>query len=160
METAPRHIRRGLFVDLACHTLDILDYLFGPITAVVGHATSQLNAYPAEDCVSASFLFENGMHGTGMWNFASYDRYDNVEIVGNEGKISFATFGDTDILIHKSAEVVQKVSINNPVHIEQPLITSVVQELLGDGQCPSTGATAARTNWVMDQVLSGYKAYQ
>jgi predicted dehydrogenase len=62
----------GIFVDLACHTLDFLDFLFGPIVSVKGHASSQQNAYPAEDAVSMSFLFENGMHGTGIWNFASY----------------------------------------------------------------------------------------
>ena len=145
----------GLFVDLACHTLDILDYLFGPITSVRGHATSQLKAYPAEDSVSMSFLFESGVHGTGIWNFASYARYDNVEVVGNKGKISFSTFGDGDISIY-TPEGIQKISTQNPMHIEQPLIESVVQELLGHSLCPSTSDSAARTNWVMDQVLKEY----
>lgn len=145
----------GLFVDLACHTLDILDYLLGPIISVKGHATSQLKAYPAEDSVSMSFLFKSGVHGTGIWNFTSYDRYDNVEIVGNKGKIAFSTFGDSDIMIHTSNGI-QKVSTQNPKHIEQPLIESVVQELLGDNLCPSSAYTAARTNWVMDQVLQEY----
>lgn len=147
----------GLFVDLACHTLDILDYLFGPIISVRGHASSQLKAYRAEDCVSMSFLFENGMHGSGIWNFASYGRYDNVEIVGDKGKISFSTFGDSDILVFNLDGHEQKISLQNPEHIEQPLIESVVGELLGDCKCPATPIAAARTNWVMDQVLAEYR---
>jgi hypothetical protein len=49
-------------------------------------------------------------------------------------------------------------AIDYPAHIQQPLIQSVVDELLGLGQCPSTGESAARTSWVMDQILAGYKA--
>jgi 1,5-anhydro-D-fructose reductase (1,5-anhydro-D-mannitol-forming) len=44
----------------------------------------------------------------------------------------------------------------NPPHIQQPLIQSIVDELHGQGACPSTGESAARTTWVMDQVLSDY----
>ncbi|MRR31036.1 Gfo/Idh/MocA family oxidoreductase, partial [bacterium] len=42
----------GLFVDLAAHTLDFLDYVLGPIQAVHGIACNQGGAYPAEDVVS------------------------------------------------------------------------------------------------------------
>lgn len=147
----------GIFVDLACHTLDILDYLFGPIVSASGQATSQQKAYPAEDAVSMSFLFENGMHGTGMWNFVSHTRQDIVEIVGDQGKITFATFGDDPILVYDSQGLTQTILIENPAHIQQPLIETIVQELLGNRGCPSTGDTAARTTWVMDQALNEFR---
>jgi hypothetical protein len=37
-----------------------------------------------------------------------------------------------------------------------PLIQTIVDQLQGRGQCPSTGATAARTAKVMDQALADY----
>jgi len=40
-----------------------------------------------------------------------------------------------------------------PKHIQRPLIQSIVEELLGKGSCPSTGVTAARTNWVMEEIV-------
>ena len=40
--------------------------------------------------------------------------------------------------------------------IAQPLIQSVLEDLLGRGVCPSTGETARRTSQVMDTVLAGY----
>ena len=149
----------GLFVDLACHTLDVLDFLFGEITSVRGHASSQSNAYPAEDCVSMSFLFRNGMHGCGMWNFASHERCDEVRVVGSEGQISFATFGDGDVVVSRPGEPEQRFAIGNPVHIQQPLIECVVRSLTGESAHPPDLAPehAARTSWVMDQVLNEFR---
>jgi hypothetical protein len=40
--------------------------------------------------------------------------------------------------------------------VQQPLIQTIVDELNGQGRCPSTGESAARTNWVMDQLLRTY----
>ena len=145
----------GIFVDLACHTLDILDFILGPITSVKGHANAQLKAYPAEDTVSASFLFANGVHGAGLWNFCSYTRHDEVEIIGDRGKINFATFGDSPIeLTTKDGK--QSFPLSNPVNIQKHLIESIVCELTGTGQSPSNGISGARTSWVMDQVLNTY----
>jgi len=59
----------GLFVDLASHSLDLLDYFLGPIKTVVGHASSQAGGYAAEDTVSVSYVFESGAHGIGTWCF-------------------------------------------------------------------------------------------
>jgi predicted dehydrogenase len=150
----------GLFVDLASHTLDILDFLFGEIVSVRGHASSQAGAYPAEDCVSMSFLFRNGLHGCGIWNFASHERCDEIRIVGSEGQIALSTFGDGDLVVTRPGEPEQRFPIGNPVHIQQPLIECVVRSLTGE-QDPHPDldpARAARTSWVMDQVLDEYRA--
>ncbi|WP_409415353.1 Gfo/Idh/MocA family protein [Flavobacterium sp. PS2] len=147
----------GIFVDLACHTLDFLDFVFGPIKSVRGHATSQLMAYPAEDSVSMSFLFENGIHGTGLWNFGSHRRHDIVEIVGDKGKISFSTFGNDPITLEDKDGKTESFPIDNPLHIQQPLIETIVQELLGTPGCPSHGVSAARTTWVIDEVLKEFR---
>jgi hypothetical protein len=40
--------------------------------------------------------------------------------------------------------------------VAQPLIQTVVDELLGKGKCPSTGLTAARTSKVMDACLNTF----
>lgn len=56
-----------------------------------------------------------------------------------------------DICIKTEGEETH-LSINSPTHIQQPLIQTIVNELLGKGACPSTGISAARTNWVMDRM--------
>jgi hypothetical protein len=50
----------------------------------------------------------------------------------------------------------QEFHLPNPPHVAQPLIQTVVDDLLGRGVCPSTGETARRTSRVMDAVLAGY----
>jgi predicted dehydrogenase len=55
----------GLFVDLASHQLDLLDYFLGPITDVAGAAANQAGLYDAEDVVTASFAWGSGARGTG-----------------------------------------------------------------------------------------------
>ncbi len=44
----------------------------------------------------------------------------------------------------------------NPLHIQQPMIQSIVDELHGRGKCLSTGVSAARTSFVMDAALESY----
>jgi len=148
----------GLFMDLACHTLDLLDWLFGPIVAASGHASHQLDgAYPAEDSVAMSFAFGNGMLGSGLWQFDSFRHDDRVEVIGDAGRIIFATFGDGAIRV-ENGEGAHEYSVANPAHIQQPLIETIVAELRGQtGACPSTAESAARTAWVMDQALHGVR---
>ena len=142
----------GYFCDLACHTLDILQFYLGSIKAAKGFLSNQMALYKAEDLVTGSFKFESGILGTGLWCFTAYDELDRTEIIGSKGKIVFSTFDTTPILL-LTEEGEQKFHIDNPKHIQQPLIQTVVDELLGIGKCPSTGATGSLTNLVMDQIL-------
>jgi predicted dehydrogenase len=139
----------GLFIDLASHQLDLLQFYFGDIISADGYSAHQAADYAAEDHVSGAFVFASGVHGTGIWNFAAYADEDKTEIVGDRGKITFATFGNlpVEVVNYKGNRL---LDLPNPRHIEQPLIQTVVNELRGLGHCPSTGITAARTNRAMD----------
>ncbi len=146
----------GHFVDLASHQLDFLDYVLGPIRFVHAFAANQAGHYPAEDIVSGSFVFESGVQGMGTWCFSAFNELDRTEIVGSKGRIAYATFDDTPVTL-TTASGTEEFVIGYPEHIQQPLIQSVVDALNGEGTCPSTGQSAARTSWVMDQMLAGYK---
>ena len=142
----------GYFVDLASHMLDFLDYLLGPIRHVHGFASNQARRYPAEDIVTGTFVFESGVHGVGTWCFSGFVWWDQTEIVGNEGKITYSTFDARPIVLTTSGGT-REYAYDYPAHIQQPLIQTVVDDLNGAGTCPSTGESAARTTWVMDQML-------
>jgi predicted dehydrogenase len=147
----------GRFADLASHMFDFLDYVLGPISAMQGFAANQAGLYPAEDIVSASFVFELGVQGVGNWCFTGFESIDHTEIVGTKGKITYATF-NADPVVLTTADGVTEFSIEDPAHIQQPLIQTVVDELTGSGICPSTGESAARTSRVMDQLLQTYRS--
>jgi len=143
----------GYFVDLGSHILDILQFFLGNIISADGHAGNQSGLYPAEDIVSGNFIFSSGVHGTGIWNFSAFADIDRTEIVGDKGKITFATFGNSPVIVETTSGK-KELDLPNPVHIQQPLIQTIVDELNGNGRCPSTGETASRTNWVMDKLRS------
>ncbi len=151
----PEQAGGGFFVDLGSHMLDFLDYVLGPIRAVQGTAINRGGYYPAEDNVAASFEFESGVLGVGQWSFTSFADVDETEIIGTAGKISYSTF-DTRPVTLTTAQGVEHFEIQNPTHIQQPLIQCIVDELNGTGKCPSTGETGARTARVMETILASY----
>jgi predicted dehydrogenase len=142
----------GRFVDLASHMLDFLDYALGPICDAHGFAANQAAKYKAEDIVTGTFRFASGVQSVGTWCFSAFENRDVTEIVGTEGRISYSTF-DARPIVLTTPEGSTEYNFDYPQHIAQPLIQTVVDELNGAGKCPSTGETAARTTWVMDQML-------
>ncbi len=50
----------GYFEDLACHGLDLFDFLVGPIDQAGGISRNQLGLYDAPDAVSASWSHQGG----------------------------------------------------------------------------------------------------
>jgi len=141
----------GHFHDLACHTLDLLDYFFGPLQDATGIASNQGGLYSADDTVSGLYRLENGAHGKGTWFYAAAEEEDRTVITGTKGKLIFSTFADDPVRLI-TAEGVKEYHFDKPEHVEQPLIQAIVDALNGKGRSPSTGITGARTSLVMDRM--------
>lgn len=147
----------GLLFDLAAHTLDYLDYVFGPIGKIRANALNQAGMYPAEDLVLANWQHESGIAGTGTWCFATSDknRLDEIEIIGSEGRIIFSTFEFIPVVLENKDGRVE-FPFEKPPHVQFYLMEKIVASLRGEGESPSTGVTAARTNRVMDEMVKDY----
>jgi 1,5-anhydro-D-fructose reductase (1,5-anhydro-D-mannitol-forming) len=145
----------GIFLDLGCHALDIFDFILGPIENAQGMAANLASPYDVEDTVALHCRFASGALGACSWAFASAAREDQIDITGTAGKLTLSVFGNEAVRLETDAGV-EQFDLPNPLHIQQPLIQSIVDELHGQGQCPSTGVSAARTARVMDQVLESY----
>jgi len=144
----------GYFFDLASHQLDFLDYILGPIASASGQSANQAGLYPAEDIVTANFQFESGVLGAGTWCFtvAKECKTDRTQIVGDKGRISYSSFDVTPVVLETGKDI-ERFEIPRPAHVQQPLIQTVVDELLGRGKCPSTGTSAARTSKILDIIV-------
>lgn len=149
------HAGAGLFLDLASHTLDVLDFLLGPLTDVQGEASNLASPGDVEDRVALGFRTTSGGLGTGSWNFASPSKEDLITIQGSAGTLRLSTFGDTPLELETSAGS-EQLTFTNPRTIHGPMIQLIVDSLLARGECPSTGVTAARTSAVMDRALASY----
>jgi predicted dehydrogenase len=145
----------GLFYDLASHGFDLLDFLLGPIAAPSGYAVNTGGAYRVEDVTAAAFAFESGLVGTGVWNFNASRAEDTILIDGTHGVIRVPVFTDGDIAVTRGG-VEERLPYRNPPHVHQPLVQTIVDQLLGRGRCESTGETGARTSRVLEACVGGY----
>ena len=138
----------GLFFDLAPHQLDILDYILGPIAAASGQTANQAKLYPAEDIVTAQLRFESGVLGSGTWCFtvADQQRTDRMEIVGSKGKITFAAFDKVPVILETTSGK-QQFDLLPPVHIHQPFIQIIVEQLTVHCEFSCIGVTVVRKVW-------------
>jgi 1,5-anhydro-D-fructose reductase (1,5-anhydro-D-mannitol-forming) len=144
----------GHFLDVGSHALDLLDYLLGPLADVAGSAANLASDYDAEDSVVLTFR-AGGAQGSMSWNFASAIGDDTMVLSGTEGQVTFPMFTSRPVKL-EDASGVHLFDLPYPPHVGQPLIQSAVDDLLGRGECPSTGETARRTSRVMDGVLGAY----
>lgn len=144
----------GYFYDLAPHQLDLLQMIFGPITRVHGFSKNRGGLYETEDTVSASFEFADGLPGSGSWCFVAHEsaRTDRIELIGDKGQICFSVFTYEPIALHNSNGR-QEILIDNPEHVQMPLIQNVVQDLQGIANCTCDCVSSTAVNWVMDRIL-------
>jgi predicted dehydrogenase len=147
----------GHFFDLASHQFDYLDFVLGEIDIVKGNAANIAELYSAEDTVSGTWKHKSGVLGSGTWCFVvdKNSEEDYIQIVGEKGEISLPCFSPGKLKL-KTAKGTEEMSFTNPQHISQNLVQQLVDELRGDGKCISTGVSAARTSWVLDEMVKDY----
>ena len=144
----------GYFYDLAPHQIDLLQELFGPIVKANGFSTNRGGLYQTEDSVSAAFQFHDGLPGSGSWCFVSHEsaKTDRIELIGDRGQICFSVFTYEPIAIHNSNGRTEIV-VDNPEHVQMPLIQQVVGHLQQQGVCTADSIRETGVNWVMDRIL-------
>ncbi|MEO5959037.1 MAG: Gfo/Idh/MocA family oxidoreductase [Opitutaceae bacterium] len=145
----------GLFLDVGSHLLDYLDFCFGPLEDVQGRAAHTATQAEVEDTVAMTFQTASGVLGSAAWNFSSHAKDDTLEFLGTKGRMSLIFFNDTPLRL-ETERGHEEFAIPNPPHVAQPLIQTVVDDLLGRGTCTSTGESGRRTSAVMDRVLAAY----
>jgi predicted dehydrogenase len=126
----------GYFHDLAPHQLDLMLYFFGEPELMTGLSLNQAKLSPADDHVAGLALFKNNITLNGSWSFNvdDEDQVDECMIVGSNGSISFPFFGKTVIWHNDLEDDIQVVDFNHPEHIQQPMISHVVDYFLGEGE--------------------------
>ena len=141
----------GIFMDVGVHQLDILDFLIGKVKDVTSFRSNKGGFYAPEDTITAAFVFENGVQMTADWCFAAGVAKDEIEIVGSLGRITLSCFGIDEIVVERASEK-EAIQVEVPEHVHQPLIQTIVDELNGEGECPSTLKTALNTAWICEAI--------
>jgi 1,5-anhydro-D-fructose reductase (1,5-anhydro-D-mannitol-forming) len=155
----------GLFIDLGSHVVDLIDFLFGPITHIVGSAAQRASGVAPspgspEDTVVASFTTAQGVLGTLRHQFHTAGSTDRLDIVGTLGTLRLSVFGREPLELELADAIesmaVEHIAVEQPEHVHLPLVQSIVDELSGRGRCVSTGASGLRASACLDRVLAHY----
>ncbi len=151
------HAGGGLFLDLGCHTLDILDFILGPLEEVRGTATNVATPQQlVEDAVAMTFRTAAGAPGTAQWNFASAERADEIVIAGERGELRLSTFGNEPVELRRGDSAERFDLPQSAAHPAADDPDHRRSSCAAAGRCDSTGVSAARTSAVIDAVLLGY----
>lgn len=150
--TDPEIAPGGYFDDLASHGLDLFAFLLGNYREVNGISLNQQGLYKAKDAVTSCWIHENGITGTGSWNFGCHYREDRVEISGSKGKLSFSVF-DENLLTLDTGTEKQELFVDHPENIQLYHVKNIKEHLIHNTTHPSTGITATHTAWIMDRIL-------
>lgn len=141
----------GLFYDVGCHALDVLDFIFGEITQVGGSSQNVACQTVLDDAVAAQFTFASGVVGTALWCFESGLNEDAIQVIGTKGRLTFHVFGNEMML--ETAAGTQQITVASPTYMQAPMIANILAHLQGVAQADCTGEVALRTAQVMEQIV-------
>lgn len=141
----------GLFVDMQSHTLDWLEYTFGPATSVSGNVQYQSDDHPAEDLVSYSLGFES-IVATGFCAYAVGQTDESVTIHGSLGSAKMSFFSQS-LIVLRHGDVRTVHDVRDPCHVHQPFIERVNAHLLEGAPNPAPPESARRTTAIIETLF-------
>ncbi len=147
----------GKYYDIAPHTVDIINFLFGDIVEVKGSAKSLGIGCPLENIVDMSFLTEKGVYGTAKFNCVAEEKLDRMYVTGTNGSMEFSVHGKTDVVVKDiDGNVLERFDLPDPKAVEEAMVQSVVEDLLGLSECESKAKEVLVTYQIIDEVLAEF----
>ena len=141
----------GLLYDIGSHMIDSILFLLGEPVEVLGRSNNLSRARDTDDLSSALMRFASGVQGTLQLSFNTAQTIDRLWISGSRGSLTLSIMGYEPLLFEQAG---QTESIDFPLlqHVQQPLITRVVNTLLGRDDLDSTGASALQTQEILEAI--------
>jgi predicted dehydrogenase len=133
----------GLFLDVGCHVLDLIEFLVGPIENPTGRAFLSIKDQSVEDNVrgfwehtlesdSDSAAARRRIGGSCVFNFASGGpRRDELEIVGTLGTLTISCFDAQPAQLKlDGGETLIDLPGDHPDTVQQPMIALMTDDIL------------------------------
>ncbi|WP_319561689.1 Gfo/Idh/MocA family oxidoreductase [Marispirochaeta sp.] len=152
----------GIVADIGSHMLDLLDWFLGTVSPASSLATNRGGNYKAEDIVAATIIVhsrenpDSYVSGSALWDFSGRTERDRTVIRGSEGTLEYSTFDDKPVLLQKDGSVSEMDQKAFPDHVHQAIIEMINNEIRGGVSAPCDAISAARTNRVLEALVSPY----
>ncbi len=147
----------GKYYDIAPHTVDIINFLFGDIVEVKGNAKNLGIGCPLENIVEMYFKTEKGIDGIAKFNCVAEEKSDRMLVVGTNGTMEFSVHGKTDVIVKDiHGNVQEQFDLPDPKAVEEAMVRSVVEDLLRVSECESKAKDVLVTYKILDEVLNEF----
>ena len=147
----------GKYYDIAPHTVDIIQFLFGNITEVQGSARNLGVGCPLENVVEMTFVTEKGVNGKARFCCVADEKSDRMHVTGTKGTMEFSVHGKTDVIVKdENGTIIEQFDLPDPKAVEESMVQSVVEDLLGISKCESKAKDVLVTYKIIDEVLNEF----
>jgi len=137
----------GPLRDVACHRIDLMNYLFGQPVRVTGQRSALVQPIAVDDNATVLVEYENGVRGMVDVRWHSRISRDEFRIRGTEGELDLTPLNGPELVHPGGTEQI-------PAHanLTYPCVEDFVTAVLEGRDPVSSGQSALPTEWVMDQV--------
>ncbi len=138
----------NVFTETDIHLLDYLDELFGEVKQF----QFIKNSIDGKDFDSLviNFQYKNSISGTGNWFYNSQINRDLVEIIGENGILSFDFFHNDTPIHMETKEGNEDILVKDSAHVGLAMEQAIVNELNGIGEFHGNIDRALRTLKITD----------
>jgi predicted dehydrogenase len=140
----------GPLYDIACHRIDLMNYLFGHPVRAIGQLSTLVHPIAVEDNASLLLEYDSGVRGFVDVRWHSRVARDEFRIRGTEGEMELTPLNSPDLTYPGGRE-----RLAPHANLHYPCVEDFVSAVM-DGRAPrSSGATAMETDWVIERVKAG-----
>ena len=146
----PAQAGGGPLYDIACHRIDILNFLFGEPARVAGQLSNVVHALAVEDSATVMIEYKNKLRAIVDVRWHSRIERDEFCIIGTEGELDLTPLNGPGLEYPGGQE-------NLPTHanVHYPCVKNFVDAVLDGAPLLSSGGTALWTDWVTAQAVRG-----
>ncbi|MGB7598682.1 MAG: Gfo/Idh/MocA family oxidoreductase [Candidatus Sulfotelmatobacter sp.] len=137
----------GPLYDIACHRIDVLNFLFGQPLRATGYLSNAVHHYAVEDNATVMIDYAGGVRGIVDVRWHSKVKRDECRIRGTDGEMELAPLNGPELIYPGGRE-----NLPPDANLHYPMIENFVDAVLGKASLLASGASSYWTDWVIEQV--------
>ncbi len=149
----PLRAGAGPLYDIACHRVDLMNDFFGNPARATGFLSTLVQPVQVEDNATVLIEYESGVRGMVDVRWHSSVARDEFRIRGSDGELDLTPLNEPSLVFPGGSE-----TIPAPGNLHYPCVENFVSAVADGTKLRSSGATALRAEWVLDQVKGQDKA--
>lgn len=131
----------GPFMDIGCHRLDVLSFLFGEPRVLSAALSNQVHRFAVEDSATVTLEYPGGVRAVLDVRWNSHVNRDEFRIIGTKGEIDLTPLNGPDLRMRERSE-----SLPPHPNLHYPMIENFVSAVLEGAELVSSAETALLTD--------------